>query len=54
MELPGGSGLADPVASFAATVTLQDRSLYAAAVTNNGDRDNFYGPVVGSDPLSRS
>ncbi|MCD4750159.1 MAG: hypothetical protein K8R59_12380 [Thermoanaerobaculales bacterium] len=52
-EAPGDSGLAEPVATFAATVTLQDRSLYVAAVTNNGERDNFYGPVVGFDPLSQ-
>ncbi|MFV2068111.1 MAG: C25 family cysteine peptidase [Pirellulales bacterium] len=52
-ELPGDSGAADPVATFAATVTLKDRSLYVAAVTNNGERDNFYGPVVGSEALSQ-
>jgi len=47
--LTGDSGSGDPVATFPATVALKDRSLYVAAVTNNGDRDNFYGPVVGSD-----
>jgi len=52
-DVPGDSGLGEPAATFPATVTLQDRSLYVAAVTKNGDRDNFYGPVVGAEPVTQ-
>ncbi len=52
-EFEAASGSGDPVATFPAVVTLQDRSIYAAAVTNNGSRDNFYGPVVGSEPVTQ-
>jgi len=36
----------DTQTSFPYTVTLKDRVVYFAALTTNGDRENFYGQVV--------
>lgn len=52
-EVSASAGGGNPVSTYPATVTLQDRSLYVAAVTNNGERDNFYGSVVGAEPVSQ-
>ncbi len=49
----GSSGLAEPILSYRATVRRQDKITYVAAVTNNGNRDNFYGAVVSSEPVDQ-
>ena len=46
------SNLAPP-ASFLRTVERKDRVLYFAAL-NNGDAENFFGPVVGTDPVDQT
>jgi hypothetical protein len=37
--------------SFPATVTLKERTIYFAALLN-GDKENFFGSVIGSDPVA--
>ncbi len=38
------------VRSFPFTVERKDRTIYFAALTNNGDASNFFGPVVSATP----
>jgi hypothetical protein len=44
----GGSGTQT---SFPATVTLKERTIYFAALLN-GDKENFFGSVIGTDPVA--
>lgn len=53
--------LADPkkpsaalTASFPFTVERKDRTIYFAALTNNGDASNFFGPVVSEARLDQT
>lgn len=48
------SATGQPEALFPAAVERRDRSVYVAALTNNGDRDNFYGPVVADEPVPQT
>ncbi|NOZ78467.1 MAG: hypothetical protein GXP48_04660, partial [Acidobacteria bacterium] len=43
-----------PVTTFPAVVERRDRTTYVAAVTNNGNRDNFYGAVIAADPVNQT
>jgi hypothetical protein len=43
----------EPVALFPATVERRDRSVYVAALTNTGDRGNFYGPIVSEEMVTQ-
>lgn len=43
-----------PVAtSYVATVEKRDRSFYFAALTTNGDQDNFFGDVIAGAPVDQ-
>lgn len=48
----GNSGTPAP-ASFAYTFERIERTVFFAALTNNGDRENFFGAVVTSWPVTR-
>ncbi|KAA0256656.1 MAG: hypothetical protein EDX89_00720 [Acidobacteria bacterium] len=43
-----------PPASFPYTVERKDRTIYFAALVNNGDASNFFGPVVSPTPLTQT
>lgn len=45
----GGNRITDQF--YPATVERRDHSIYVAALTENGERDNFYGPVIASTPV---
>ncbi|HEX8184095.1 MAG TPA: C25 family cysteine peptidase, partial [Blastocatellia bacterium] len=49
----GNDGERGAAQSFPFTVERKERSIYFAAL-KNGDADNFFGPVVSSDPVSQS
>lgn len=49
----GNSGSAAP-ASFPYTFERIERTVFFAALTNNGDRENFFGPVVTTWPVQQS
>lgn len=49
----GGSGGPGNAQSFPFTIERKDRSIYFAAL-KNGDADNFFGPIVSSDPVTQS
>ncbi len=40
--------------TYECTIERRDKSIYAAGLTSNGDRDNFYGGVVSSTPADVS
>ncbi len=52
--IPGASTNLKPVTTFPAVVERRDRTTYVAAVTNNGNRGNFYGAVVAGDPVHQT
>jgi uncharacterized repeat protein (TIGR01451 family) len=45
-------GNAAAIASYEATVERRDRSVYLAALTTNGEADNFFGDVIAGAPVS--
>ncbi|MFL6213063.1 MAG: C25 family cysteine peptidase [Blastocatellia bacterium] len=48
-----GAGLKSAPASFAYTVERKDRTIYFSGL-RNGDRENFFGPVVTRTPVKQS
>ena len=48
----GGRGAA-PAASYPYTFDRTERNIFVAALTNNGERENFFGPVVSTAPMSQ-
>jgi hypothetical protein len=49
----GGNGAPADAKSFPFTIERKDRLIYFAAL-KNGDADNFFGPIVSSDPVTQS
>ncbi|MDP9360159.1 MAG: C25 family cysteine peptidase, partial [Acidobacteriota bacterium] len=49
----GGSGAPAP-ASYPFTFNRTERTVYVAALTNNGERDNFYGAIITTWPVSET
>ena len=49
----GGSGSPAPN-SFATSFSRIERTVFFTALTNNGDRENFFGPIVTSWPVTQS
>src|SRR5258708_20746149 len=48
------SGHSGPAASYPYRFDRTERTVYYAALTNNGDRENFFGAIVTTYPVSES